>query len=208
MQMAEIEPQSLEQKIFDLSGQMLALDPGPVAKLRRMEPGEHGPPAYWRLAAKCGFLNGDADRWMQIVKIMAILTPKGERDGTGESDKLHQVKYKLGNGELWRGLGAVLCDGGDPGWRPQNSETADGVVPQKRLARFLAMPADQRRDALERLARTIARTRQRDCGVNCIDIARLILASDPKPTLQKLARDYYQRLDSAARSTNDKEKSV
>jgi CRISPR system Cascade subunit CasB len=109
---------------------------------------------------------------------------------------------------MWRGLGAVLCDGGDPGWRPQNHEAPDGVIPQKRLARFLAMPADQRRDALERLARAIARTRRRDCGVNCADIARLVLSPDARQTLKNIAQAYYQRLDSAARAAQSKEKSI
>jgi CRISPR system Cascade subunit CasB len=208
MQMAETEPESLEQKIFELSREMLALDPGPLAELRRMEPDSAGPPAYWRLAAKCGFLDDKHERWMRIVRIMAILTPKGERDRAVAQDRLHQVRYKHGDRDMRRGLGAVLCDGGDPGWKPHNMEAPDGVIPQKRLARFLAMPADQRRGALERLARTIARTRQRDCGVNCADIARFVLCPDAKQTLQNLARNYYQRLDSAARSAQNKEKSI
>lgn len=199
MQMAETKPQSLEEQIFNVSKDMLALDPGPLAELRRLKTGECEPPAYWRLAAKCGFLDADHERWMRIVKIMAILTPKGERDSAGDKDNLHDRK---------RGLGAVLCDGGDPGWKPQNYEAPDGVIPQKRLARFLAMPADQRRDALERLSRTIARTRQRDCGVNCADIARLVLYPDAKQTLRNIAQAYYQRLDSATRSAQNKEKSV
>jgi CRISPR system Cascade subunit CasB len=196
MPMPDTKAERLDEQIFNLSREMLALDPGPLAELRRIEHGVPGPSAYWRLAAKCGFLEEDAERWMRIVKIMAILTPKGQHQVT---DRLHEKK---------RRLGAVLCDGGDPGWKPRSFDDPDGIIPQHRLARFLALPEDQRAPALERLARSIARTRQRDCGVNCTEIAWLILWSDPKQTLQNLARDYFQRLDRAARSANDKEQAA
>lgn len=195
MQMPDTKADSLDEKIFNLSREMLALNPGSLAELRRMETSA-GPSAYWRLAAKCGFLDSDADLWMQIVKTMAILTPKGERR---PNDRLHEVK---------RRLGIVLCDGGDPNWRPRTFDAPDGVIAERRLVRFLALPRDQRASSLERLARTIARTRLRDCGVNCVDIASLILSPIPKQTLQNLARHYYKRLDSATRSAKDKEKSA
>ncbi len=125
--------------ISRLSAEMLALAPGPLAELRRMEPGGAGSAAYWRLASRCGFLHADAERWLRIVKIMAILTPKGERQ---PSDRLHDPD---------RPLGAVLCDGGDPAWQPPHRDNPDGVLPEKRLARFLALPPRGDRPLKERL---------------------------------------------------------
>jgi CRISPR system Cascade subunit CasB len=177
-----------------LSAGLLALDPGPLADLRRMEPGDAGAAAYWRLASKGGFLEGPADIWMQIVKIMAILTPKGERQ---PPDRLHQAKP---------GLGAILCDGGDPSWPGD----AKGVEPrpflsETRLARFLAQPPAYRGEALERIARMLARSRSPESGVNCAQIAWLLLHPEGDHTGQTIARDYYRRLDTASRSAQSKE---
>ncbi len=183
----------LPKTISRLSTEMLALDPGPLAEIRRMEPGGTGPSAYWRLASRSGFLQGDADRWTHVVKIMAILTPKGERQPT---DRLHDAR---------RPLGAVMCDGGDPKWEPRRFDDADGVLPQIRLARFLALPPQLRPDALERMARMIASKRQRESGVNCVEIAALLLSGSSKKPLKAIARDYYIRLDSTARAAQNKE---
>jgi Glycosyl hydrolase 108 len=81
------------------AAEMLMLDPGPIAELRRMGPDGPGNAAYWRLASRCGFLDEKADAWMSIVKIMAILTSKGERR---DGDKLHESRH---------GLGEALCPG-------------------------------------------------------------------------------------------------
>ena len=47
----------LKERVVALSDELLRLDPGDLAELRRFEPGDAGPLAYWRLAAKCGFLD-------------------------------------------------------------------------------------------------------------------------------------------------------
>ena len=69
----------LEEKIPKLSERLLRSGTGDLAELRRMEIGGPGPAAYWRLAAECGFLESDADAWMRIVRIMALLTPKEQQ---------------------------------------------------------------------------------------------------------------------------------
>ena len=178
----------LEEQIGKLSKRLLAYAPGQLAELRRMEPGSAGVPAYWRLANECAFRDQDADIWMSIVRTMAILAPKGQRNAR---HRLH---------DRGRHLGAVLCDGGDPSWLPRDPSSADGVVSEKRLMRFLALPASQRGPALERIARMLATRRDRDPeqGLNCTEIAALLLWPEDQRNLQNIARDYYRRLDYVA----------
>ena len=170
----------LDKTIMRLSAEMHRLGTGDLAELRRMDANGPGVAAYWHLATKCGFLDSWTDTWMCIVRIMAILSPKGE--GTG-GPALHDPK---------RRLGAVLCDGGDPGWAG-----ARPVVSEQRLARFLAVSPVRRADGLERVARMLAARRKPDRGINCADIARLLLFPDDGSPPRDLAREYYRRLDSA-----------
>jgi len=182
----------LEEKIALLSQRLLRLDTGALAELRRMEVGGVGPLPYWALAAECGFLDDDADAWMRIVHILAILTPKGERQ---VKDCLHDPKRKLGR---------VLCDGGDPNW-PASGGDPRPIVSETRLARLLATATDQRGEALARLARMLAISRDRTSGVNCKEIAALLLFDDVERNLREIAQAYYRRLDTAARKTETEE---
>jgi len=65
----------LEETIAVLSAKLLALDPGPLAELRRMEPDGVGTSMFWRLVATLDLPVQKTDVWMQIVRILAILTP-------------------------------------------------------------------------------------------------------------------------------------
>ena len=185
------EQQTLEQKINHLSQAMKQLGTGSLAELRRMAVDGPGTTDFWHLAGFSGFLEDKnrTDSWMRIVKIMAILTPKGE---PAEKHFLHDKR---------RSLGTVLCDGGHDPWpaaRPFLSET--------RLARFLAQRPGQRAEGLERQARALAAKRNPDIGINCADIAALLLYPDNESRhLRNLARAYYRRLDSAARKTKEEE---
>lgn len=175
---------SLEQTINSLSQAMNRLGTGPLAGLRRMAVDGPGTTDFWHLANHSGFLeSADTDSWMRIVKIMAILTPKGEPAGRSP---LHDKS---------RSLGEVLCDGGHRDWSaPFLSET--------RLARLLAQHPAQHAEALERLSRALAAKRDPEIGINCVDIAALLLSSDRKPNqLRKIVRTYYQRFDAAKRNT-------
>lgn len=182
----------LEEKIDLLSQCLFKLDTGALADLRRMEVGAVGPLPYWNLAAKCGFLDDNAAIWMRIVHILAILTPKGDRIAT---DRLHNPK---------RQLGSMLCDGGDLVW-PSGGDKPRPFISEPRLARLLATPADQCGEALTRFARMLAAKRDRAIGVNCAEIAALLLFPDVKRNQQNIARDYYRRLDSATRKTEKEE---
>lgn len=187
---------SLEDKIAALSRAMLALDTGPLAALRRMTPGpeEIGPAAWWRLAAQCGFLGQSAqtERWQHVVKIMALLVPKGTLDS---GVRLH---------DGGRPLGAVFCDGGSMEWG-KGEKGPPPVLSETRLARFLALPPGQHAMALERIIRSLSRTRDPKSGVNCVELASLLLAQNPTRALQNIARAYYQRLDSAHFSAKKKD---
>ncbi len=186
---------TLEETIESLSTKLLGLDPGPLAELRRMEPEDAGTPMFWRMAAQYAFREDNLDAWKRIARILALLTPGGNRNGDG---MLHDRR---------RRLGAVLCDGGDPAWSSSGSEPKP-VFSEQRLARFLAMPAVQRGEALERMARMLARTRNPQRGINCIEIARLLLYPNEKRPLQDIARDYYSHLDRAAYQSTKEEGTV
>ena len=182
----------IEEAIESLSSKLLGLDPGPLAELRRMQPDGPGTPIFWRLAAQYEFRDPDLDYWKQIIRILALLTPRGNRGGDA---KLH---------ERSRRLGTVLCDGGDPAWPPSGPEPKPALSEQ-RLARLLAMSAAQRGEALERIARMLARTRNPQSGVNCVEIARLLLYPGDARPLQDIARDYYSKLDRAAKQSKKQE---
>lgn len=176
---------SLKDIIEKVSEQMLRhFGTGDLAELRRMN-GPVEPSAYWRLAAECGFLHPDdaVQRWGPVIRIFALITPKGERQ---PSDRLHDPK---------RRLGAVLADGGDPNW--QGGADARPFLSEARLARFLATPADQRAEALTGVVRALASSRDRSAGVDCVEIANLLLASDTTEALRSIAQTYYARLDAA-----------
>lgn len=182
----------LSETVKCLSAELTRLSTGQLAELRRVNVNGPGAASFWLLAAKCKFIDARTDEWMQIVKIMAILMPKGERTKQRE---LHDAK---------RPLGAVLCDGGNPAWPP----AGEGLRPftsEARLARVLSQRPDQRSQALVRFARMLAPNRDPESGVNCEDVAALLLYTDRKRHLKDLARTYYQRLDIAARKAESEE---
>lgn len=179
---------TLEETIESISAKLLSLDPGPLAELRRMEPDGPGTPIFWRVVAQHQLHDRDLNAWKQIIRMMALLTPCGHR---GADVRLHDRRQHLG---------AVLCDGGMPTWPPPGPEPKP-VYSEARLARFLAMPAAQRGEALERMARLLARSRSPQTGVNCIEVARLLLTPEEVYPLQNVAKHYYARLDRAVYPT-------
>ena len=173
-----------------LSEAIRSLGTGDLAELRRMATDGPGCAAFWRLAAACGFIEeaNRTDAWMRIVRIMAILTPKGERTG---APPVHDSK---------RPFGTALCDGGDPAW----SAEARPLLSETRLMRFLA-ESDRRAETLERIARMLAARRKSESGFDCAAIAALILFPASTSTPRDIARAYYRRLDHAAHEAKQKE---
>ncbi|MBN8892685.1 MAG: hypothetical protein BGO51_18125 [Rhodospirillales bacterium 69-11] len=176
---------TLDATIEAISATLNGLDPGPLAELRRMTPGGPAPAAFWRLCAAHDLEKGKLDTWQRIVHVMAILAD------TGPPERRRPLHDRA------RRLGTVLCDGGDPGWGPPPGAEPRPVVSEARLARFLALQPGARGAAIERLARMISRTRAPGHGVNCIDIATMLLS----PSMPKdVPLTYYGRLDHAART--------
>ena len=158
---------------------MRDLDPGQLAECRRMN-GQTGAPAFWRLVAQHPNTIGrhnHTDQWMEIVRILAILTPKGD------------PTERLGLHDSKRHLGEVLCDGGDPGWTGPTP-----VFSEHRLAQLMAARGDQRAVLLRRAAQMLARSRIPTSGVNVVDIAQVLLQPENG---RLLAEPYYRRLDRA-----------
>lgn len=184
---------TLNETVQRLSYEIGRLAPGPLAELRRMQLAGTVVPTYWRLAAVCELPDDDNNRWMYVVKAMAIWAPRGR--SPGEPAKIH---------DLARNLGAVFCDGGDPNWPGDNARP---FISEARLARFLATPTEQRGAAFERMMRSIAAHRAPNSGVNCAEIAALFLTRDDQHILQRIARDYYRRLDRAASNLDEKDES-
>lgn len=183
---------SLEQTVECLSKEMSRLGTGPLAELRRMAADGPGTADFWRLAARCGFLEYSTDSWMRIVKIMAVLTSRGAPAGRRP---LHDAE---------RPLGGVLCDGGHKDW-PAAGAAPRPFLSETRLARLLAQRPDQRAEALERIARMLAAKRNPEDGINCAQIAALLLFPDNEVNLRKLASAYYRRLDTATRRAEAEE---
>ncbi|MFT2095727.1 hypothetical protein ACMS1Z_13860 [Acidiphilium multivorum] len=160
-----------------------------------MQRGAAGCAAFWNLAAKSGFIDETVrtDDWMLIVKVMAILTPKGELPRSGKlRNSLHDPKKRLG---------ALLCDGGDPGW----NSSQQPLLSETRLMRLLAEAPARRGASLERIARLLAAKRKTDAGIDCTEIAALVLFPTSKFATRGIARDYYRRLDAAASENSQKE---
>jgi CRISPR system Cascade subunit CasB len=126
---------------------------------------------------------------MQILRILAILTPKGRR--LSPAVRLHDCSTQLG---------CVLCDGGNSAW-PAEPQKPRPVLSEERLARLLTTPAAQRGETVERIARMLARSRTPERGINCSEIAGFLLHPNDPRLLQKIARDYYAKLDYADRNS-------
>ena len=152
---------------------------GPLAELRRMT--GSGVPGFWRLAAQYPSTIGTPARqreWMDIVRVIAILTPKGDPE---QRPALHAAA---------RRLGAVLCDGGDPD--PQWS--GQPCLSERRLTQLMAARKPLRTVLLARAARMLAQKRLSGDGVNVVDVAWAVLRPDDE---RLLAEPYYRRLDRA-----------
>ena len=165
------------------AGELRRLDPGPLAELRRME-AETAAPVFWRLAARYPDTIGKRqEAWIIILRILAILTPKGAAAGR---PALHDSD---------RPFGLALCDGGDPGWTgPQP------ILSERRLAQLLAARGKARNVLMTRAARALATSRPPQAGLDVRDIAWAVLA--PKGTA-RIAETYYRRLDRAEPANNE-----
>lgn len=178
--------------VIEAVGDMLkSLDPGPLAELRRAT-GHDRPPAYWRLASQHDLIGrGDPDAWLAVVQAMAILTEKG------------RASAKPSPHFEGRPLGQALCDGADAAWPYGAATTPRPMLSEPRLARLIAARGEQRRALLLRAVRMLAARRSSGAGVNCVELARLLLRPNEAGAADRLAQTYYRRLDRASRSAAD-----
>lgn len=172
---------SLNDAVFGLGVHLARLPPGPLADLRRMQPGT-GVGAFWRVyfapdVALDGQA-GDAFAWEWVVHALALLTPTGNDP---EKRSAHDGKVPLG-------------------------QALHGIrVSEARVSQVLEAALDQRRDHLLRLVRMLAREGVR---FNTVDLARLLLfpQADPRAkdnALRRLAQTYYAAEAAASKEDND-----
>ena len=169
---------------------MRHLSTGAMAELRRMDAANPAP-AFWRLAVRSPVMMDNQAGWVTILRILALLNPKGEPPPEG--------RPLLHNGA--RPLGRVLCDGGDPGWQPEG-DNPDGVVSERRLVQLLATRGAARAVALERAARMLAPRIQPGSGIDVAQVALALLEPDDTATI---ARAYFRRLDGATRTASEED---
>ena len=181
--MSESEIHPVARTALATEAMLRRFDVGQLAELRRMK-ASTGAPGFWRLAARHPETIGRRQaEWMAFVRILAILTPKGDADNR---KPLHNPKRRLGE---------VFCDGGDPAW--PHSSSLRPVLSERRLAQLMAARGTQRDVLLERAARAINRTLQWGSGINVVDLAWTVLDPDRGRAARQLAEPYYARLDRA-----------
>lgn len=180
-------PRSVDEAAVYAAGVMRHLDPGAMAALRRMT-ADAPAPAFWKIAVarEHEMLGTSRSRWVEILRILAILTPRGTPK---DRKALHDGARPNGR------LGAALCDGGNPTWdgnRPMMSE--------RRVAQLLATRGEARIEALVRAARALAASRDTGTGLDVRSIAWAVL--NPENT-NAIAEAYYRRLDHVGAKTEE-----
>ncbi|MCA1951554.1 MAG: hypothetical protein LDL25_01880 [Hyphomicrobiales bacterium] len=125
----EADTSKLSDRICKLARAIAQLEPGPLARLRRMRPDGPGTAEFWKLVLD-NELRADS-AGLRFVVLLALLTPKGAPG----AKRLHDAEIPFG-----RALAAAK-------------------YPEARLLRFLATPFEARPDALESMVRWLAAKR-------------------------------------------------
>lgn len=147
-----------------LASALARLDPGDLARLRRMDPDGPGEAAFWQLVAELK-LPGNPERWLRFSRLIALLTPRGDP---------HAGKPSAHDGG--RTLGAALAEAG---------------FSEMRLLRLIERAPDARPEALERMVRFLG---ARGAGaVDCREIFWLLHGTGPDPS-RRLANHYFRTL--------------
>lgn len=170
---------SLDDAIFRLGVALAKLPPGPLARLRRASPGD-GIGDFWQVY----YANGLNDQpgcdleWEWVVIALALLTPTGTDP---QKRSIHRTGTPLGQ--------ALFL----------------ARVSETRVAQVLNATLPQRREALMRLVRMLARER---AEFDTRDLARLLLFADADPAapgnpLRHLAKTYYAAEAAAMKDASD-----
>ena len=183
--------ETVERAVWHAAQELVRLDPGALAAVRRMN-GKTAAPLFWRLTARYPQTigqRGKQEEWTAIIRILAILTEKGD---PAKRHPLHDPK---------RPLGEVLCDGGSrEHWPQREGGNSRPVFSESRLMQLMSARGPQRAVLLERAARALATSREPGCGINVVDIAFTVLSSGNS---RRLAEPYYKRLDQAESAAGD-----
>lgn len=152
---------TLNDTVFHLGVALARLPPGPLARLRRARPGD-GAADFWGIYFKQKLERqpGASADWEWVVAALALLTPTGN-----DPDKR--------SAHAGLPLGKALFDAG---------------VSNMRVAKVLNAPFPERRGALMRLVRILARA---DARFDTRELARLLLFSEAATDLRRLAQNYY-----------------
>ncbi len=153
--------ETLNDAVFRLGVALARLPPGPLARLRRTTPGD-GIADFWRVyfERKLDKQPGASVDWEWVVTALALLTPTGN-----DPDKR--------SAHAGLPLGKALFDAG---------------VSNMRVAKVLNAPFPERRGALIRLVRMLARA---DARFDTRELARLLLFTSAGNDLRNLAKSYY-----------------
>ena len=175
------------KKQFDLSktipkmcSEIALLDPGSLARLRRMDPLGPGEAEFWKLAVSHHYRTDQVG--IMLIKLLAILTPKGQPG----KKVLHIPQMPLGK---------LLA-------RIENSRP---LLSETRLLRFIALPFEKRPEALERICFLIA-AKGHD-GLDCVGLAKLLFYPEVNHT-RILARAYFSSLNSELKDTSNKKEDI
>ena len=166
-----------------LAREIVELDPGSTAALRRGLQDGAGAAAFWKLMAKydpARELRRDAeDGWSVLIQAIAILTPKGRRHENGKDPRLSPHDPHVP-------MGAALHDAG---------------VSELRLARLLTAPPSMRRVLTVRLCRRLAAADQ--CRFDLRTLANFIRYGGDAG--RRIAKEYYRAQATAGRQSQPEE---
>lgn len=171
---------STGQTVARLAREIVELDPGSAAALRRGPQNGAGAAAFWKLLVRYGpareLHQDEEDGWSVLIQAIAILTPKGKRNEEGPSLSTHDPHIPMG---------AALHDAG---------------VSELRLARLLTARPSMRRVLTVRLCRRLAAADQRRFDLRTL--ANFIRYGDAG---RRIAKEYYRAQAAPGRQSQPEE---
>ena len=173
-------PRSWGEVAYTYAGQMAGSDfrRGDLAELRRMDPDDPGPAAFWRLLAQYDLLGnpGLESKWALVLHGIALMTPTSSGDGTPRTGHDGQ-----------RPVGRALFLAGD-------TQRDSPFYSEARLNRLLMARGPMLRTLLARMFRMLAAA---NVSFNWREMAQFILSEGyddegAERARRRIARDYYQ----------------
>ena len=171
---------STGQTVARLAREIVELDPGSAAALRRGLQDGAGAAAFWKLMARDPareLRRDEEDGWSVLIQAIAILTPKGKRNEDGPRLSPHDPHVPMG---------AALHDAG---------------VSELRLARLLTARPSMRRILTVRLCRRLAAADQRRFDLKTL--ANFIRYGGDAG--RRIAKEYYRAQATAGRPSQPEE---